>query len=205
VILFLSLFLILFFILFRFRPLIFFGIVTVLAAAYSHGCKYLMKDLGNMSKSFINALCDSVSVPVSDSVFILFRFRPLIFFGIVSVLAAAYSHGCKYLMKDLGDMSKSFINALYDMILFLILFFILFRFRPLIFFGIVTVLAAAYSHGCKYLMKDLGDMSKMPLTHYISSHLSVIYSTVVPVLLLVSFLRTQNYSSFILKFGILIN
>jgi hypothetical protein len=34
-------------------------------------------------------------------------------------------------------------------------------------------------------MKDLGDMSKMPLTHYISAHLSVIYSTVVPVLLMV--------------------
>jgi hypothetical protein len=71
--------------------------------------------------------------------------------------------------------------------------FILFRFRPLIFFGIVTVLASAYSHGCKYLMKDLGDMSKMPLTHYISSHLSVIYSTVVPVLLLVSFFGNSKF------------
>ena len=59
-------------------------------------------------------------------------------------------------------------------------------FRPLLFFGIATVLAAAYSHGGKYLMKDLGDMSKMPLTHYISSHLSVIYSSVVPILLIVS-------------------
>jgi predicted anti-sigma-YlaC factor YlaD len=102
-----------------------------------------MKDLGDMSQSFIKALCDSdsnsVSVPVSDSVFILFHFRPLIFFGIV------------------------------------------------------TVLAAAYSHGCKYLMKDLGDMSKMPLTHYISSHLSVIYSTVVPVLLLVSFFENSKF------------
>lgn len=58
--------------------------------------------------------------------------------------------------------------------------------RPLLFFGIAMVLAAAYSHGGKYLMKDLGDMSKMPLTHYISSHLSVIYSTVVPILLMVS-------------------
>ena len=41
-------------------------------------------------------------------------------------------------------------------------------------------------------MKDLGDMSKMPLTHYISSHLSVLYSTVVPILLMVSFHSNPN-------------
>lgn len=57
---------------------------------------------------------------------------------------------------------------------------------PLIFFGLLTVLAASFSHGGKYLMKDLSDMSKMPLTHYITSHLSVLYTSVIPILLSVS-------------------
>ena len=57
---------------------------------------------------------------------------------------------------------------------------------PLIFFGLLTVLAAAFSHGGKYLMKDLSDMSKLPLTHYINSHLSVLYITVIPIFLSVS-------------------
>ncbi len=39
-------------------------------------------------------------------------------------------------------------------------------------------------------MKDLSDMSKMPLTHYINSHLSVLYTTVIPIFLSVSSLRT---------------
>ena len=64
---------------------------------------------------------------------------------------------------------------------------------PLIFFGLLTVVAAAYSHGGKYLMKDLGDMSKMPLTHYISAHLSVLYTSIIPLLMAVS------HSSTILK------
>ena len=57
---------------------------------------------------------------------------------------------------------------------------------PLIFFGLLTTLAAAFAHGGKYLMKDLSDMSKLPLTHYINSHLSVLYITVIPITLTVS-------------------
>ena len=64
---------------------------------------------------------------------------------------------------------------------------------PLIFFGLLTVLAASFSHGGKYLMKDLSDMSKMPLTHYISSHLSVLFTSVIPILLSVRYLR--NFSA----------
>ena len=57
---------------------------------------------------------------------------------------------------------------------------------PLIFFGLLTCLGAVFSHGGKYLMKDLSDMSKMPLTHYINSHLSVLFITVIPIFLTVS-------------------
>ena len=56
---------------------------------------------------------------------------------------------------------------------------------PLIFFGLLTVVGAAYAHGGKYLMKDIGDMSKMPLTHYISAHLSVLYASVIPIIMAV--------------------
>ena len=58
---------------------------------------------------------------------------------------------------------------------------------PLIFFGLLTCLAAAFSHGGKYLMKDLSDMSKLPLSHYINAHLSVIYITIIPICLTVTF------------------
>ena len=58
---------------------------------------------------------------------------------------------------------------------------------PLIFFGLLTTVAAAFAHGGKYLMKDLSDMSKLPLTHYINSHLSVLYITVIPIILSVRF------------------
>lgn len=57
---------------------------------------------------------------------------------------------------------------------------------PSVLFGFFTVTAAAYSHGGKYLMKDMGDMSKMPLTHYVSAHLSVLYASVIPSFMLVS-------------------
>jgi len=57
---------------------------------------------------------------------------------------------------------------------------------PLIFFGLLTCLGAVFSHGGKYLMKDLSDMSKMPLTHYINSHLSVLFITVIPIFLTIS-------------------
>jgi len=56
---------------------------------------------------------------------------------------------------------------------------------PTVLVGLLTLLAAAYSHGGKYLMKDLGEMSKMPLSHYFSAHLSVLYATVLPVMLAV--------------------
>lgn len=47
-------------------------------------------------------------------------------------------------------------------------------------------MSAAYAHGGKYLMKDLGDMSKMALTHFVSAHLSVLYSTFLPLFVAVS-------------------
>ena len=37
----------------------------------------------------------------------------------------------------------------------------------------------------------MGDMSKMPLTHYVAAHLSVLYSSVIPVFLAVSGICSQ--------------
>ncbi len=56
---------------------------------------------------------------------------------------------------------------------------------PTLLFGLLTLLAAAFGHGGKYLMKDLGDMSKMPLSHYFSAHLSVLYATILPIFMAV--------------------
>ena len=54
-------------------------------------------------------------------------------------------------------------------------------------YGLLAVLAGAFAHGGKYLMKDLSDMSKMSLTHYVSSHLTVVYTTILPIILSVSY------------------
>ncbi len=63
---------------------------------------------------------------------------------------------------------------------------------PALLVGLFTLLAAAFGHGGKYLMKDLGDMSKMPLSHYFSAHLSVLYATVLPVVMTVRMRFSQR-------------
>ena len=84
------------------------------------------------------------------------------------------------------------VNSIYDYVFFsggIHVYYLLSSYYtswPLLFFGLLTVVGAAYSHGGKYLMKDLGDMSKMPLTHYISAHLSVLYTSIIPLLMAVS-------------------
>ncbi len=67
---------------------------------------------------------------------------------------------------------------------------------PTLLFGLLTLLAAAFGHGGKYLMKDLGDMSKMPLSHYFSAHLSVLYATILPIFMAVrKQIRLQSHVS----------
>jgi len=57
---------------------------------------------------------------------------------------------------------------------------------PTIFFSLLMVLATVLCHSTNFLMKDLSDMSKLPLPHWVTSHLSVIYTTVLPAFLAAS-------------------
>jgi len=54
---------------------------------------------------------------------------------------------------------------------------------PVLLFSLLAVLATTLCHGTNYLMKDLADMSKLSLPHWVTSHLSVIYTTVLPIFL----------------------
>jgi len=55
---------------------------------------------------------------------------------------------------------------------------------PTLLFSLLTVLATALCHGTNYLMKDLSNMSKLSLPHWVTSHLSVIYISVLPTFLI---------------------
>ena len=57
---------------------------------------------------------------------------------------------------------------------------------PAILFSLLTVLATILCHGSRNIMKDLGDMSKILLPHWVTSHLTVIYCSVLPIILTVS-------------------
>ena len=59
---------------------------------------------------------------------------------------------------------------------------------PTLLFSLLTVLATIFCHGTNYLMRDISDMSKLSLPHWVTSHLSVIYTSVLPVFLAVSLL-----------------
>lgn len=54
---------------------------------------------------------------------------------------------------------------------------------PALFFALLAVLAAVVCHGTNHLTRDVSDMSKMTLPHWLTSHLSVIYTTVHPLVL----------------------
>jgi len=57
---------------------------------------------------------------------------------------------------------------------------------PTLLFSLLMVLATVLCHGTNYLMKDVADMSKLSLPHWVTSHLSVIYTSILPVFLAAS-------------------
>jgi len=61
---------------------------------------------------------------------------------------------------------------------------------PSLLFSLLAVLAVSLSHGTNYFMKDLCHMSKLSLPHCIISHLSVIYTTILPTFLIGSLVWT---------------
>jgi len=63
---------------------------------------------------------------------------------------------------------------------------------PTILFSLLTVLATVLCHGTNQLMKDLSTMSKLSLPHWVTSHLSVLYFTVLPTLLIACLVHSLN-------------
>ena len=51
---------------------------------------------------------------------------------------------------------------------------------PCLMILLLTLLSATWSHGTRHVMRDLADLSKVTLPHWVTSHLSVIYTTVAP-------------------------
>ena len=56
---------------------------------------------------------------------------------------------------------------------------------PALLFSLLTVLATVLSHGTGHLVRDLGAMTKFPLPHWATAHLSVIYYSLLPIALTV--------------------
>merc|ERR1712076_290642 len=49
---------------------------------------------------------------------------------------------------------------------------------PTLLFSLLTVVAALGCHGAGFLMRDLSDMSKFRLSHWVQAHLSVIFYSI---------------------------
>merc|ERR1711892_1100809 len=96
----------------------------------------------------------------------ILRFKPALTFSVVVVL----------FLMDLVLATQGGIHV-YHLILTYISNW------PTLLFSLLTVLATVLCHGAGYLMKDLSFMSKLSLPHWVTSHLSVIYMTALPILL----------------------
>jgi len=57
---------------------------------------------------------------------------------------------------------------------------------PSLLFSLFTILGVSLSLGTRNLLTDLGIISKISLNHFVTCHLSVIYTSILPILLLVS-------------------
>jgi len=55
---------------------------------------------------------------------------------------------------------------------------------PTLLVVLLTVLPAVLCHGTRNILKDLADMSRVCLHHFVSSHLSTLYYSVIPVMVL---------------------
>jgi len=53
---------------------------------------------------------------------------------------------------------------------------------PCLLIILMTLISATLSHGTRHVMKDLSDLSKVTLPHWVTSHMSVIYTTVAPIM-----------------------
>jgi len=96
----------------------------------------------------------------------ILRFKPALTFSVVVVL----------FLMDLVLATQGGIHVYHLLLTYISNW-------PTLLFSLLTVLATVLCHGAGYLMKDLSFMSKLSLPHWVTSHLSVIYMTALPILL----------------------
>jgi len=94
-------------------------------------------------------------------------YRPLITFGVLAV----------FFLLDLFMTTQGGIHVYHLVNTYISTW-------PQLVIVLLTVLPAVFCHGTRNIMKDLADMSRVCLHHFVCSHLSVLYYTVVPLLTL---------------------
>jgi len=94
------------------------------------------------------------------------RFKPLVAFLVVAAL----------FLLDLALATQGGIHIYHLLATYIATW-------PALLFSLLTVGAALLCHGASFLMRDLGDMSKSALPHWVAAHLSVIYYSLLPLLL----------------------
>ena len=109
----------------------------------------------------------------------LTKFKPLVAFMVVALL----------FLLDLVLATQGGITVYHLLTTFISTW-------PTLLFSLLTVVAALLCHGTSHLMRDLEDMARQRLHHWVSSHLSVIYYSFLPAVLTVSIqLSTTTDSS----------
>ena len=110
---------------------------------------------------------------VTSSLFILKpsmgRFKPLIAFLVLALLFLA----------DLILATQGGIHIYHLLISYIASW-------PALLFSLLTVLATLLCHGIGHLMRDVADMARLRLHHWVTSHLATIYYTILPIALTVS-------------------
>ena len=99
----------------------------------------------------------------------LTKFKPLVAFMVVALL----------FLLDLVLATQGGITVYHLLTTFISTW-------PTLLFSLLTVVAALLCHGTSHLMRDLEDMARQRLHHWVSSHLSVIYYSFLPAVLTVS-------------------
>ena len=97
------------------------------------------------------------------------RFKPLIAFLVLALLFLA----------DLILATQGGIHIYHLLISYIASW-------PALLFSLLTVLATLLCHGIGHLMRDVADMARLRLHHWVTSHLATIYYTILPIALTVS-------------------
>ena len=118
---------------------------------------YLCLTLGNLSPPYFLTPCARPYLPR------FIKLKPLVTF-----LVLAY-----VFLMDLVLATRTGLHVYHLLYTYLATW-------PCLMILLLTLISATWSHGTRHVMRDLADLSKVTLPHWVTSHLSVIYTTVAP-------------------------